>query len=353
VVIRTVGEELLDPARLMADFERDLADADSTDALRRLRNRYSGKKSVLAAARAGLGALPAEQRPEQGRKIQRLREQLDERIEAALAHQQERELKQRLAVEWADLSMPGVAHDRGAIHSLSQVIRQCAAVLRQFGFEHVDGPEVVTAFHNFDALNMDEHHPARDMQDTFWLTDNLLLRAHNTTVQAAVLEQCPTPPVKIMSAGRAYRNETVDATHTAMFHQFEGVWLEPGISFADLKGLLLMLARGIYGEGEVFRFKPKYYPYTEPSIGMDIRCSLCAGRGCAGCHDVGWVTILGAGMIHPRVLQRFGYDPDEVGGLAFGLGLSRMVIQLFGLSAMKPLYENDLRVHESVWSGGL
>jgi phenylalanyl-tRNA synthetase alpha chain len=226
-------------------------------------------------------------------------------------------------------------------------------VLRRLGFQMVDGPEVDSPFYNFDALNIPEHHPARDMQDTFWLDGDprLLLRSHTTTIQARVLEKRPELPVRIAAVGRVYRNEAVDATHLAMFHQFEGIWVDKGLTFAHLKGTLAFVARSLFGESRRVRFKPKFYPYTEPSIGVDVSCGVCGGVGCSACHGAGWVTILGAGMVHPKLFLQFGYDPDEVSGIAFGFGTTRMASQWSGVHKVRSLYEPDLRVLHALHRG--
>lgn len=253
----------------------------------------------------------------------------------------------RLDAEWLDLSMPGTAPLRGARHPLTVVEARCLAVLRQLGFTVVDGPEVETAYYNFDALNIPKHHPARDMQDTFWVSGGLLLRSHTTTVQARVLQSKPPLPIRVASMGRVYRNEAVDATHLAMFHQFEGIWIDRGLTFAHLKGVLAFVAKSLYGDHRV-RFKPKFYPYTEPSVGVDLACTVCDTAGCDACHGAGWVTILGAGMVHPNVFREFGYDPAEVSGIAFGLGTARMAAQAAGVHKIRSLYETDLRVHAAL-----
>jgi phenylalanyl-tRNA synthetase alpha chain len=231
------------------------------------------------------------------------------------------------------------------------VERRCLSILQRLGFTLVDGPEVEDEFHNFDALNIPKHHPARDMQDTFFVNGGLLLRSHTTTVQARVLGERRPLPIRVASAGRVYRNEAVDATHLAMFHQLEGLWIDRGLGFAHLKGVLLAVAEGLYGPGHHFRFKPKFYPYTEPSVGMDIRCTACEGAGCAACHGAGWVTIIGAGMVHRNVFTTFGYDPDEVSGIAFGWGTTRLAAQLVSIARVKSLYESDLRVHQAMYRG--
>jgi phenylalanyl-tRNA synthetase alpha chain len=239
---------------------------------------------------------------------------------------------------------------------LEVVERRCLEVLRQLGFEVANGPEVEHPYYNFDALNIPEHHPARDMQDTFWVQGGLLLRSHTTTVQARILEAnrekgASALPIRIASMGRVYRNEAVDATHLAMFHQLEGLWVDRGLTFAHLKGVLDFVARSLFGDRKV-RFKPKFYPYTEPSVGVDLACGVCGGKGCEACHGAGWVTILGAGMVHPKVFKEFGFDPNEVSGIAFGLGTTRMAAQWSGVTRPKSMYESDLRVHDALSRGG-
>jgi phenylalanyl-tRNA synthetase alpha chain len=341
------------PAKTLEEFRADLRAAATPEALEALRTRYLGKKSPLKAGLKALGGLPPESRAAIARELNDAVAAVERELLEFGRSIEEKALAARLGAEWQDMTMPGAAGARGAVHPLTVVERRCMAVMRQFGFVAVEGPEVEHAYYNFDALNIPENHPARDMQDTFWVTGGLLLRSHTTTVQARVLKKKPELPVKIACLGRAYRNEAVDATHLAMFHQFEGLWVDRGLTFAHLKGLLLAIAKAIYGAEHEFRFKPKYYPYTVPSLGMDLRCASCAGDGCGACHGAGWVTILGAGMVHPKVFQEFGYDPGEVGGLAFGLGISRIAAQAFAVPHMKALYEQDLRVHRAVHRGGL
>ena len=333
---------------LLAAFRADLSRASDPAAIDEIRRTHTGKKSPLKESLRGLREVPAEERPAVAKAVNDAADQMEAELEVAAAAIDARALEARLAAEWIDLSMPGTAPGRGARHPLSEVEDRCLAVLRQLGFELVDGPEVEHPWYNFDALNIPEHHPARDMQDTFWVTGGLLLRSHTTTVQARVLERRPPLPVRIASAGRVYRNEAVDATHLAMFHQFEGMWVDRGLTFAHLKGVLAFIARSLYGTERRIRFKPKFYPYTEPSIGVDLSCGRCGGAGCEACHGAGWVTILGAGMIHPKVLTTFGYDPAEVSGIAFGLGTTRMAAQAVGVAKTKTLYESDLRVHRAL-----
>ena len=328
---------------LIERFRTDLAKASTPAEFDELRRAHSGKKSSIKAAFKDLRHVEKEQRPAVAAALNQAQTQIEAELDAAQSVIAERALAAQLDGEWMDLSMPGLAQARGARHPLTKVENQCMGVLRRLGFSLVEGPEIEHAYYNFDALNIPEHHPARDMQDTFWVTGGLLLRSHTTTVQARMLEQKPPLPIRIASAGRVYRNEAVDATHLAMFHQFEGLWVDEGLTFAHLKGLLAFIVRELYGEGRL-RFKPKFYPYTEPSVGVDLACALCDGAGCEACHGAGWVTILGAGMVHPKVFHEFGYDPNKVSGIAFGLGTTRMAAQWASVSKVKALYDQDLHV---------
>jgi phenylalanyl-tRNA synthetase alpha chain len=328
---------------LLQQFRTDLEAAADPAAVEEVRRTHTGKKSPIKTSFKELRNVAPEDRTSVAAALNSASETITAELEMATKSIAARALAAQLNAEWEDLSMPGQATRRGARHPLTVVENRCMTVLRRLGFDLVDGPEIDTAYYNFDALNIPEHHPARDMQDTFWVTGGLLLRSHTTTVQARVLASKPSLPIRIASAGRVYRNEAVDATHLAMFHQLEGLWVDRGLTFANLKGLLSFIAKSLYGEGRI-RFKPKFYPYTEPSVGVDLACALCDGEGCEACHGAGWVTILGAGMVHPKVFKEFGYDPDEVSGIAFGLGTTRMAAQWAGVSKVKSLYDQELAV---------
>jgi phenylalanyl-tRNA synthetase alpha chain len=336
----------------LGEFRAAVAAADSTVALDEVRRNFLTKKSPVRLAMGGLRDLPPDRRAEVAAALNGAVATMEAELVAAVAALAQREMAARLAREWEDATLPARPLNRGARHPVSVVERRVMAVLRTVGFESVEGPEVEHPYYNFDALNIPEHHPARDMQDTFWVTGGWLLRSHTTTVQARVLEERRPLPIRIASFGRAYRNEAVDATHVAMFHQFEGLWIDRGLGVPHLKALLAFLARELYGDRPI-RFKPKFYPYTEPSIGVDLQCGTCAGtgkvdgEGCDACHGAGWVTILGSGMVHPSVFREFGYDPTEVSGIAFGLGSTRMASQLTGVRP-KALYEQDLRVFDTL-----
>jgi phenylalanyl-tRNA synthetase alpha chain len=342
-------------AETLTAFRSALAAATTPDALNEVRTQFLGKKSYVKTALKSVGAMPCDQRAAFAKEINDAAAAIERELEEASARIAEAAVARQIASEWQDLTMPGIAQQRGSVHPLTQVHTKAMNVMRRLGFTLEEGPDIESPYYNFDALNIPENHPARDMQDTFWLPNNLLLRSHTTTVQARVLEKKPPLPIKVVAAGRVYRNEAVDATHLAMFHQFEGIWVEEGLTYGDLKGTLLEVARSIYGEEYAFRFKPKYYPYTEPSVGMDMECTVCRRQNdnCPTCKGAGWITILGSGMIHPKVFIEFGYDHTKVSGIAFGIGSTRIASQAAGLTTLKPMYEQDLRVHRTMHRGGM
>ena len=340
----------IDVARTLASFRAELAEADSPSALEQVRRKHSGKKSPLKQALKQLRHVPPDQRKSVAMAINEAQKSVEAELASAGETIRARAMAARLDAEWMDLTQPGLSTPRGSRHPLTDVERRCMAVMRRLGFVPVDGPEVEHPYYNFDALNIPEHHPARDMQDTFWVDGDLVLRTHTTSVQARELSRRPKLPFKIVSMGRVYRNEAVDATHLAMFHQFEGIWVEEGLTFAHLKGTLAFIIETLYGPGRL-RFKPKFYPYTEPSVGVDLACSSCDGAGCSACHGAGWVTVLGAGMIHPKLLIQFGYDPDKVAGIAFGLGTTRMAAQSVAMDKVRPLYVPNLSLLHALYQG--
>lgn len=347
---------LPDVAAMVQAFRADLAQAADPAAVEEVRRVHLGKKSPVKLALGQLKDVDPADRPAVAASIQSAQKEIEAELDAAAARIKSEALNRALASEWQDLTLPGAVSRRGSLHPLEVVERRCLEVLRQLGFEVATGPEVEHPYYNFDALNIPEHHPARDMQDTFWVQGGLLLRSHTTTVQARVLQAnrekgASALPIRIASMGRVYRNEAVDATHLAMFHQLEGLWVDRGLTFAHLKGVLDFVARSLFGDRKV-RFKPKFYPYTEPSVGVDLACGVCDGAGCEACHGAGWVTILGAGMVHPKVFREFGFDPNEVSGIAFGLGTTRMAAQWSGVTRPKSMYESDLRVHAALSRGG-
>ncbi|MEN0066346.1 MAG: phenylalanine--tRNA ligase subunit alpha [Myxococcota bacterium] len=361
---------MIDVDALLDAFRGALARASDLDALEQVRREHlSGSKSAMKVAFKDLKKIEPAERRSVAAALNAAKTTIEDAIESARTTIEQGAIAEQIEAEWQDLTLPSSAAPRAARHPITQVERHAMMMLRQLGFQAIDGPEVEHPYYCFDALNIPEHHPARDMQDTFWVNGGWLLRSHTTTVQARVLggsipfqpgqakDTRPTPPFRVASIGRVYRNEAVDATHTAMFHQFEGIWVERGLTFAHLKGTLAFVARTLFGDEHRIRFKPKFYPYTEPSVGMDLSCGTCHregtvdGKPCPACHGAGWVTVLGAGMIHPNVFAEFGYDPSEVSGIAFGLGTTRLGAQWGGVEAAATLYQQDLRVHHQLYRG--
>ncbi|MEU2184538.1 phenylalanine--tRNA ligase subunit alpha [Streptomyces thermolilacinus] len=332
--------ELENMARSAVEEISALTDARELEAQR---VKWLGGKGLVRRARASIKEHQGEARVEFARQVNRIAEEINRVVAETTERLAAEATARRIAEDWIDPSLPATAPRRGALHPVRVVEQRCVEIMGRLGFEQAEGPEVETDYFNFDALNIPRDHPARDMQDTFWVDEQRLLRTHTTSVQARVLAGAGGRPVKVVVAGRVYRNEAVDATHLAMFHQLDGFWVDRGLTFAHLKGVAVHLARELYGDRRV-RLKPKSYPYTEPSVGIDVECGLCRGAGCSACHESGWVTIMGAGMVHRNVLQEFGYDPEVFSGFAFGWGLSRMTTQMYGLSKLRPVYRGDLRL---------
>lgn len=332
----------LSPEEVRRAFDLAFPNLASEADLRVFEARFLGKDGAVRVGMRGVGTLPKEQRADAGRPWVTLEKELKARVSERRRLMRDSTLSMSLQDEYRDLTLPGLMTSLGASHPVTIIENECLEILRNFGFTLVEGLEVEDAYHNFDALNIPEYHPARQLQDTFWLANGGLLRSHTTTVQARVLSVKPDLPIKVASVGRVYRNEASDATHSSMFHQLEGFWLEEGLTLADLKGILREVISQLYGERKI-RFKPKYYPYTEPSIGIDLSCTTCDGVGCAACHEAGWVTVMGAGMIHPNVLREFGYE-ESLTGIAFGWGTTRLASQWAGVRRVKDLYSVQQRV---------
>ena len=325
-----------------------LAELETLTAPRELedfRIRYMGKKGSVTGLLRGMGALPAEQRPVMGQLVNQLRQELDEAVSQKSADI-ERELQAaKLKEETLDVTMPGNKVKSGGLHPLNVVLEDIIDIFQSMGFDVVDGPEVETDYYCFEALNVPKDHPARDMQDTFYLNDNLLLRTQTSAAQARTLEE-RKPPIRIICPGRVFRADEVDATHSPVFHQIEGLVIDKGITMCDLKGVLEQFAQEIYGSDTKVRFRPSFFPFTEPSVEVDVSCSECGGTGCRVCKGAGWIEILGAGMVHPRVLEMGGIDPEEYTGFAFGIGLDRLTTTRYKISDIRLLFENDQRFLE-------
>ena len=321
--------------------------AENLEALEELRVKYLGKKGELTAVLKQMGKLSAEERPIMGQLANSIREELTAAMDQAKADLSEKALEARLAAEKTDVTMPGKAVAIGREHPINKVVNEAKEIFIGMGFTVAEGPEVELSSYNFDRLNTQEGHPARDRQDTFYFDDNdeVLLRTQTSPVQVHVMET-QSLPIRIISPGRVYRKDEVDATHSPMFHQIEGLVVDEGITFGDLKGTLNELVHRLYGPETQTRFRPHHFPFTEPSCEMDVQCFECGGKGCRVCKGEGWIELLGAGMVHPKVLEGCGIDPAKYSGFAFGVGADRMAMFRFGISDLRLMFENDTRFLE-------
>lgn len=307
-----------------------------------IRVKFLGKKGELTAVLKQMGKLSAEERPVIGQLANEIREEIEAKIEEKKAALEAEALNQKLAAETLDVTMPGKAKKIGKQHPLNLVLDEIKDIFIGMGFQIAQGPEVELAYYNFDALNVPKDHPARDMQDTFYISDDVVLRTQTSPVQIRTMEQ-QKPPIRVIAPGRVYRSDEVDATHSPLFHQIEGLVVDKDITMADLKGTLEVFAKRLYGEDSVVRFRPHHFPFTEPSCEMDVQCFHCHGEGCRLCKGEGWIEILGGGMVHPKVLKNGGIDSEEYSGFAFGIGLERVVMRRFNIDDLRLFYENDVR----------
>lgn len=314
----------------------------SANELDRLRVSYLGKKGRLTEILKQMGKLPAQERPKIGKLANSVRETVEQLIAEAGLQLKQTDLKKRLEKEKLDITLPGEAFSLGHRHPISSVLKDIQEIFLGMGFEIAEGPEVETDYYNFEALNLPENHPARDTQDTFYITDNVLLRTQTSPVQIRVME-AKEPPLRMISPGRVYRADTVDATHSPIFHQIEGLVVDKGVTMADLKGTLEVFVKKLYGQDVVVRFRPHHFPFTEPSAELDIQCFSCHGKGCRLCKGEGFIEILGCGMVHPKVLRGCNIDPEIYSGFAFGLGLERIVMRHYNIDDLRLFYESDLR----------
>lgn len=324
---------------------RELEDLHTPKDLEEFRIRVMGKKGSLTEVLRGMGSLPADERPKVGQLVNQLRSDLETALAKRETEIQEAIKAKRLQEETLDVTMPGKQPAIGGLHPLNIVLEDMIDIFQSMGFDVVDGPEVETDEYCFEKLNLPKDHPARDMQDTFYITENLLLRTQTSAAQARIMEQ-RKPPIRIICPGRVYRADEVDATHSPVFHQVEGLVVDKGITMCDLKGVLEQFAHEIYGPETKVKFRPSFFPFTEPSVEVDVTCSECGGKGCRVCKGSGWIEILGAGMVHPRVLAGCGIDPEEYSGFAFGIGLDRLTTTRYKISDIRLLFENDLRFLE-------
>ena len=321
----------------------DIPQADSVDALNDLRVKYLGKKGSLTAILRGVGSLGPDERPRVGQLVNELRAELETLIQSKAEELKKVELASKIAAARLDVTLPGRRPASGHKHPLTLTLERIKSVFMRMGFDIVEGPEIETDYFNFEALNLPPDHPARDMQDTFYITQDFLLRTHTSPVEARTMQSVPpNSPVRIISPGKVYRVD-YDATHSPVFHQVEGLVIDKGISFADLKGTLDQFAKEIFGSSVKLRFRPSFFPFTEPSAEVDISCVMCAGRGCRTCKGTGWLEILGSGMTHPRVLEMSNFDPEQVSGFAFGMGVERIAMLVYGIDDLRLFYDNDMR----------
>ena len=320
----------------------ELKEVKDTSALEQLRVRVLGKKGELTGILRGMGKLPAEERPKMGQIVNETREKLEAALDERAAKLRAMEKEARLAAETIDVTLPGTKRAAGSLHPMNIVLDDLLNIFTGMGFEAVEGPEIEYDHYNFELLNVPKNHPARDAQDTFYIDDNVVLRSQTSPVQARVMTT-RKPPIRIISPGRVYRADEVDATHSPVFHQIEGLVIDENISIADLKGTLDTFARRLYGEGIVTRFRPSFFPFTEPSAEVDLTCASCRGKGCRMCKGTGWIEVLGAGMVNPRVLEMCGIDSKKYQGFAFGMGIERLTLLKYNVPDMRYLYENDVR----------
>ncbi|RKO67625.1 phenylalanine--tRNA ligase subunit alpha [Desulfofundulus salinus] len=329
--------------KMVAEAKEALARADSLEALEEIRIRYLGKKGELTRVLRGMNALPAEERPRIGQLANSIREVLENELAERTAEIKARVKRARLAAESIDVTLPGTPFLLGKKHPLTTVQEEIEEIFLGLGFSIAEGPEVELDYYNFEALNLPKDHPARDMQDSFFIGPEVLLRTHTSPVQVRTMERTvPAVPVKIIAPGKVYRRDD-DATHSPMFHQVEGLAVDRRITFGDLKGVLDVFAREMFGESTRTRFRPSYFPFTEPSAEVDISCVMCGGKGCRVCSHTGWLEILGCGMVHPRVLEMSGYNSAEVTGFAFGMGVERIAMLKYGIDDLRLFFDNDLR----------
>jgi len=319
----------------------ELQTAKNEDEFSNIRTKYLGRKGLLTGLLRNIAQVPDADKPLFGKLCNELKNLLNDRIEEALRNQALRNKEEILLKEKIDVTLPGKAVKCGRIHPVVQVRREICSIFATFGFSVVEGPEIELDYYNFEALNIPKDHPARDMQDTFYISDNIVLRTHTSPVQVRIMEKV-RPPLRILSPGKVYRRDS-DVSHTPMFHQIEGLLVDKGISFGDLKGILTVFLKKIFGENTTLRFRPSFFPFTEPSAEVDIRCVICGGQGCRVCKQSGWLEILGSGMVDPAVFRNVDYDSEEYTGFAFGLGLERIAMLKYGISDIRLFFENDIR----------
>lgn len=326
---------------LLEKASGELDEICSEESIQEIRVRYLGKKGALTAIMKGLGEVPASERPAMGQAANNVKDLIEEKIKEKLAIIREEKKSEKLQKERIDVTLPGRRRQIGTKHPITVVIEEITEIFAGLGFQVAEGPEIELDYYNFEALNIPKDHPARDMQDSFYISENTLLRTHTSPVQIrTMLKQAP--PVRIIAPGTVYRCDS-DATHSPMFHQIEGLLVDKGVSFGDLKGMLTIFVNQYFGKGTGVRLRPSFFPFTEPSAEVDIACVICKGKGCRICKNSGWLEILGAGMVDPEVYRHVRYDSDVYTGFAFGMGIERIAMLKYGIKDMRLLFENDIR----------
>ena len=326
---------------LEREFEERIAGAQSPEEVERLRVEFIGRKGRLTALMKRIPSLAPEERREFGRACNSFKVRVERRIRDKLNHLKRLEREKKLKEERLDVTLPGRRVLPGFLHIVTRTLKEVVGIFERMGFAVVEGPEVETDFYNFEALNIPKEHPARDMQDTFYISEDILLRTHTSPVQIRVMEG-QAPPIQIVAPGKVYRRDA-DVTHTPMFHQVEGLMVDRRVTFSDLKGILELFLREVFGSETGIRFRPSYFPFTEPSAEVDISCVMCGGSGCRVCKGTGWLEILGCGMVHPAVFKVVGIDPEVYSGFAFGLGVERIAMLKYRIDDLRLFFENDLR----------
>jgi phenylalanyl-tRNA synthetase alpha chain len=317
---------------------KSLETASDTESIRSLSVRYLGRKGLVTQYLRHIPELPAAERPQAGKKANEVKNILDAAFKEALKRLEE---SASLSGEGIDVSLPGRITDRGFLHPITQICGEICDILSGMGFDIVEGPEVELDYYNFESLNFPKDHPARDMQDTFFVSDNVVLRTHTSPLQVRVMEK-QKPPVRVIAPGKVYRCDS-DLTHTPMFHQVEGLLVDENVSFGDLKGTLTTFVHRMFDEQTSLRFRPSFFPFTEPSAEVDILCVMCRGKGCRVCSQTGWLEVLGSGMVHPAVFENVGYDTSRYTGFAFGMGVERIAMLKYGIDDIRKFFENDFR----------
>ena len=318
-----------------------LESVNDLTALDQLRVRYLGKKGLLTELTRNLGSLSPEERPRFGAALNEVKTKIEDLINNKKSILENAAVSQKLKGEVLDITLPGVGVKRGKLHPITQVMDELIDIFQRLGFSIAEGPEVETDYYNFEALNIPPNHPSRDMWSTLWIDEDRLLRTHTSPVQIRVMEK-QKPPLSVIMPGRVYRRDA-DITHSPVFHQVEGLLVDQNVTFGDLKGVLTAFLHSVFGKNKKVRFRPSYFPFTEPSAEVDVECVMCGGRGCRTCSGTGWLEILGSGMVDPNVFKHVKYDPEKYTGFAFGMGVERIAMLKFGIDDIRLFYENDLR----------